>query len=91
MLPLLANISYSSYSAMAESVLIEFDKKGRKMNSKTRTLIIAIFAAVVLWLLGGFVFGKSVGMICVIIGITLIGLAAGNIMNTPEPSQKKAP
>jgi hypothetical protein len=60
------------------------------MNPKTRTLVISIIAAVILWLLGGFVFGKSVGMICVIIGITLIGLAAGNIMNTPEPDNKKA-
>lgn len=59
------------------------------MNSKTRTLVIAIIAAVVLWLLGGFVFGKSVGMICVIIGIALVGMAAGNIMNSPEPTQKK--
>lgn len=61
------------------------------MNPKTRTLVISIFAAVVLWLLGGFVFGKSVGMICVIVGISLVGLAAGNIMNSPEPEHKKAP
>ena len=61
------------------------------MNSKTRTLLIAIFAAVVLWLMGGFVFGKAVGMICVIIGISLVGLAGGNIMNSPEPAHKKTP
>lgn len=61
------------------------------MNSKTRTLVIAIIAAVVLWLLGGFVFGKAAGMICVIIGISLVGLAAGNIMNSPEPTQKRVP
>ena len=61
------------------------------MNSKTRTLVIAVIASVILWLLGGFVFGKSVGMIFVIIGITLVGLAAGNIMNSPEPVQKKIP
>jgi O-antigen ligase len=61
------------------------------MNSKTRTLVIAIIAAVVLWLLGGFVFGKSIGMVFVIIGIGIVGLAAGNIMNSPEPVQKKTP
>ena len=61
------------------------------MNSKTRTLVIAIVASVILWLLGGFVFGKAIGMIFVIVGITLVGLAAGNIMNSPEPVQKKAP
>lgn len=59
------------------------------MDSKIRTLIIAIVASVALWLLGGFVFGKSIGMIFVIVGITLVGLAAGNIMDSPEPSQKK--
>lgn len=61
------------------------------MNSKTRTLVIAVIASVILWLLGGFVFGKSIGMMFVVIGITLVGLAAGNIMNSPEPVQKKAP
>lgn len=61
------------------------------MNPKTRTLVIAIIAAVVLWLLGGFVVGKSVGMVFVIIGISLVGLAAGNIMNSSEPVQKKTP
>ena len=59
------------------------------MDSKMRTLVIAIVAAVALWLLGGFVFGKAIGMIFVIIGIGLVGMAAGNIMNSPEPTQKK--
>jgi F0F1-type ATP synthase assembly protein I len=58
------------------------------MNPKTRTLVISIISAAILWLLGGFVFSKPVGMICVIIGITLIGLAAGNIMNSPEPKKE---
>jgi hypothetical protein len=61
------------------------------MNSKTRTLVIAIIAAVTLWLLGGFVVGKSIGMAFVIIGIGIVGLAAGNIMNSPEPVKTKAP
>jgi O-antigen ligase len=61
------------------------------MNSKIRTLVLAVIAAAILWLLGGFVFGKVVGMIFVIIGITLVGLAAGNIMNSPEPATTKTP
>lgn len=61
------------------------------MNSKTRTLVIAVIASVILWLLGGFVFGKFIGMMFVIIGITLVGLAAGSIMNSPEPAQKTTP
>jgi O-antigen ligase len=61
------------------------------MNSKTRTLVLAIIVSAILWLLGGFVFGKIIGMIFVIIGITLVGLAAGNIMNSPEPANTKTP
>ncbi|MCR4297632.1 MAG: hypothetical protein NUV75_02595 [Gallionella sp.] len=53
-----------------------------------RTLVIALIAAMVLWIVGGFVFGKAVGMICVIIGIAIVGLAAGNVMNSPEPDHK---
>jgi hypothetical protein len=58
------------------------------MRSKINTLIMAIIAAVVLWLIGGFVFGKAVGMICVLVGITIVGLAAGDIMNSPAPDDK---
>ena len=58
------------------------------MRSKINTLIMTIIAAVVLWLVGGFVFGKAVGMICVLIGITIVGLAAGNIMNSPAPDDQ---
>ncbi len=58
------------------------------MNSKMSTLVMSIIAAATLWLIGGFVFGKAVGMICVIIGITIVGLAAGNCMNSPQPDHK---
>lgn len=58
------------------------------MNSKMNTLIMSIIAAVVLWLIGGFVFGKAVGMVCVLIGITIVGLAAGNVMNSPAPDDQ---
>lgn len=58
------------------------------MNSKMSTLVMSIIAAATLWLIGGFVFGKAVGMICVIIGITIVGLAAGNCMNTPANGQR---
>jgi uncharacterized membrane protein YdjX (TVP38/TMEM64 family) len=52
------------------------------------TLVMTIIAAAVLWLIGGFVFGRAVGMVCVIIGITIVGLAAGNVMNTPSPEER---
>ncbi len=58
------------------------------MNSKINTLVMTIIAAAVLWLIGGFVFGKAVGMICVLIGITMVGLAAGNVMNSPAPDDQ---
>ncbi len=61
------------------------------MNSKIRTLILAIIVSAALWLLGGFVVGHTLGMIFVVISITLVGLAAGNIMNSPEPEHTKAP
>lgn len=58
------------------------------MNPKLGTLAMAVLASIALWLIGGFVFGKAVGMICVIIGIVLVGLAAGNCMNSPAPDHK---
>ncbi len=58
------------------------------MRSKINTLIMSIIAAVTLWLIGGFFFNHAVGMICVLIGITIVGLAAGNIMNSPAPDDQ---
>ena len=58
------------------------------MDSKTLLLVKAIIAAVILWLMGGLVFNMAVGMICVIIGVFIVGWAAGNIMDSPEPTQK---
>ncbi len=58
------------------------------MNSKMSMLVISVIASIVLWLIGGFVFGKAVGMVCVLIGITLVGLAAGNVMNSPAPDDQ---
>jgi hypothetical protein len=54
------------------------------MDSKTRTLILAVAVSVVLWLLGGFVFSHTLGIICVFVSIAIIGWAAGDLMNTPE-------
>ncbi len=59
------------------------------MNSKMNLLVMSVIASAVLWLVGGFVFGKAVGMICVLIGITLVGLAAGNVMNSPGPNDQR--
>jgi hypothetical protein len=64
-------------------------KGGMMMDSKIGTLVMTIIVAAILWLVGGFVFGKAVGMVCVIIGITIVGLAAGNIMNSPAPDSKQ--
>ena len=58
------------------------------MDSKMRTLVMAIIGAIILWVVGGFVFGQAVGMICVVIGIAIVGLAAGNVMDSPEPDHK---
>ena len=55
------------------------------MDSKTRTLVLSVIVASIWWLLGGFVFNHAIGMICVFVGITIVGLATGNIMDTPEP------
>lgn len=52
-------------------------------------LIVPVIIAAVLWLLGGFVFGKEVGMICVILGIAIVGYAAGSLMNSPGPTSEK--
>jgi len=55
------------------------------MDSKTRTLVLSVIVATILWLLGGFVFNHALGMVCVFVGIAIVGWATGNIMNTPEP------
>lgn len=56
------------------------------MDSKTRLLILSVIIAVILWLLGGFVFGHVLGIICVFLSIVIVGLATGNMMDTPEPT-----
>lgn len=59
------------------------------MNSKMGVLWMSVLAAMMLWLLGGLVFGKEVGMVCVILGITIVGMAAGNVMNSPCTTSKE--
>lgn len=59
------------------------------MNSKTRTLVFSVIAAVILWLLGGFVFGHALGMVCVFMSIVVVGMAAGSMMDTPCPTSEK--
>ena len=56
------------------------------MDSKIRMLILSVVIAVVLWLLGGFVVGHTLGIIFVFLSIVVVGLAAGNLMDTPEPT-----
>lgn len=59
------------------------------MNSKMGMFWVAVLAAMILWLLGGLVFSKEVGMVCVILGITIVGMAAGNVMNSPCTTSKE--
>lgn len=58
-------------------------------NSKTNLLVMAIILAILLWLVGGFLVSKWLGMIFVIIGITIVSLAAGNVMNSLAPPEHK--
>jgi len=59
------------------------------MDSKSRTLVLSVFAAAILWLLGGLVFNMAVGMICVLAGVGIVGWAAGNVMDTSSPTHEQ--
>jgi len=60
-------------------------------DNKVGVLVAAVVVCVVFWLVGGFIFKASfAGMGCVIIGITIVGLAVGNFMDTPCPSEKSS-
>jgi len=56
------------------------------MDSKSLILVLAAIVAAALWLLGGLVFNMAVGMVCVLVGIGIVGWAAGNIMDSPPPN-----
>ena len=56
------------------------------MDPKMLTLVVSVVISIALWLVGGFVFGHTVGMICVFISVALLGWAIGQFMDTPEPS-----
>lgn len=59
-------------------------------DNKVGVLVGAVILCAIFWLLGGFVFRASfTGMACVIIGITIVGLAVGNLMDTPCEQEKK--
>lgn len=55
------------------------------MDAKVRTLVLSVIVAAVLWFIGGFVVNNIIGIVLVMIGITIVGLAVGNLMNSPEP------
>ncbi|MEO8343222.1 MAG: hypothetical protein ABI536_05330 [Gallionella sp.] len=59
------------------------------MDSKTRTLIVSVIIAAILFFLGGFVFGHALAIICVFLSIVIVGLAGGSMMDTPCPSSSK--
>lgn len=52
-------------------------------HSNTKVFFLPFLTAAVLWLAGGFWLGKELGMMCVVIGIALVGWACGVFMNTP--------
>ena len=52
-------------------------------------LLVPAVIAVALWLVGGFVFNKEIGMICVILGIAVAGFGAGSVMNSSCPISDK--
>ena len=59
-------------------------------DNKVGVLVGAVILSVIFWLVCGLVFKASFGgMICVIIGITIVGLAVGNLMDTPCPNKKQ--
>ena len=60
------------------------------MDSKARTLVISVIIAAILLVLGAFVFGHTLGIITVFLSILIVGLASGNMMDTPcQTSGKK--
>lgn len=59
------------------------------MDQKSLRLVLASVAAAILWLLGGLVFNMAVGMMCVLIGVFIVGWAAGDIMDSPSPSSEQ--
>ena len=58
------------------------------MNSKIGTFAIVTIACIALFLIGGFILNHAAGMICVLVAIAIFGLAAGSIMDSPEPESK---
>ena len=56
------------------------------MNSNTIKVVAAVIVSATLWLTGVLMFGGTIGMICVFLGIIIAGYTAGVIMDTPNPS-----
>jgi len=56
------------------------------MDAKTRTLVLSVIVAAILWYIGGFLVNNWIGIILVVIGISIPGYALGNMMNSPTPS-----
>lgn len=52
-------------------------------HSNAKVFFLPFLGAALLWLAGGFLLGKELGMICVILGLALAGWACGVFMNTP--------
>ncbi len=52
-------------------------------QSNCKVLVPTLAAAAVLFLIGGFLVSKEVGMVCVVFGIAIAGWGAGSAMNSP--------
>lgn len=59
------------------------------MDSKMASFWVSLLVAMVLWLLAGFVFNKEITMVCIILGIAIVGVGAGNVMNSPCTTSKE--
>lgn len=77
------------FNSLMGMLFTDFYRGVVTMNSKMGVLWVSVLVAVVLWLLGGLVFSKEVGMVCVILGIAIVGWGAGNAMNSPCTTSKE--
>lgn len=53
------------------------------MDSKSRGLFMAVPVFIVLFLIAGFVVNNVLGMILVVIALSIVGVAAGRVMDSP--------
>jgi hypothetical protein len=57
-------------------------------KSNCKKMVPALLVAIALFLAGGFLLSKELGMICVIFGIAIAGWGAGTVMNSETPASE---